>query len=120
MTLLKDVSLLKDIEKGHNGACILMDRAYASDATRALVVELGYVPVVLPKENRSKPWEHDRNCTSGTMKLGTFFDDLRDSVECLPAMINVISCLLVSFFLRLLLRPTNMARIKRRNERLYV
>jgi transposase len=37
-----------------------MDRAYEGDATRQLVVELGYVPVVPPKHNRLTPWTYDR------------------------------------------------------------
>ncbi len=39
---------------------LLMDRAYEGDATRHLAVELGYVPVVPPKQNRLVPWEYDR------------------------------------------------------------
>lgn len=38
----------------------LMNRAYEGDATRQLAVELGYVPVVPPKQNRRTPWEYDR------------------------------------------------------------
>jgi len=52
--------LLNSIEKGPGDAHILMDRAYESDKTRALVMELGYIPVVPPKANRSEPWEYDR------------------------------------------------------------
>jgi len=37
-----------------------MDRAYASDETRQLVLELNMVPVVPPKSNRSEPWDYDR------------------------------------------------------------
>jgi len=37
-----------------------MDRAYEGDETRALAVELGYIPVVPPKSNRKNPWEYDR------------------------------------------------------------
>jgi len=37
-----------------------MDRAYEGDETRALAVELGYVPVVPPKSSRKNPWEYDR------------------------------------------------------------
>jgi transposase len=37
-----------------------MDRAYEGDETRQLAVELGYVPVVPPKQNRRIPWEYDR------------------------------------------------------------
>ena len=36
-----------------------MDRAYEGDATRALAVELGYIPVVPPKRNRLAPWDYD-------------------------------------------------------------
>jgi len=38
---------------------LLMDRAYEGDETRHLAVELGYVPVVPPKENRRMPWDYD-------------------------------------------------------------
>jgi len=37
-----------------------MDRAYEGDATRQLALELGYVPVVPPKQNRRTPWDYDR------------------------------------------------------------
>ena len=39
---------------------LLMDRAYEGDATRQLALDLGYVPVVPPKQNRLTPWEYDR------------------------------------------------------------
>ncbi|WP_090745750.1 IS5 family transposase [Candidatus Nitrospira nitrosa] len=39
---------------------LLLDRAYEGDETRHLAVELGYVPVVPPKQNRRAPWEYDR------------------------------------------------------------
>ena len=38
---------------------LLMDRAYEGDETRALAVELGYIPVVPPKSNRKNPWDYD-------------------------------------------------------------
>jgi len=37
-----------------------MDRAYEGDETRALAVELGYIPVVLPKSNHKNPWNYDK------------------------------------------------------------
>ena len=37
-----------------------MDRAYEGDETRQLAVNLGYIPVVPPKQNRLAPWEYDR------------------------------------------------------------
>ena len=39
---------------------LLMDRAYEGDETRQLALDLGFVPVVPPKQNRLTPWEHDR------------------------------------------------------------
>ena len=39
---------------------LLMDRAYEGDETRALAVELGYIPVVPPKRNRKNPWDYDK------------------------------------------------------------
>ena len=39
---------------------LLMDRAYEGDETRALAVELGYIPVVPPKRNRKDPWDYDK------------------------------------------------------------
>jgi transposase len=39
---------------------MLMDRAYEGDETRQLVLELGFLPVVPPKQNRLNPWEYDR------------------------------------------------------------
>jgi len=39
---------------------LLMDRAYEGDKTRQLALDLGYVPVVPPKQNRLTPWEYDR------------------------------------------------------------
>ena len=37
-----------------------MDCAYQGNKTRALAVELGYVPVVPPNPQRRDPWEYDR------------------------------------------------------------
>ena len=37
-----------------------MDRAYEGDETRQLALDLGFIPVVPPKENRVTPWEYNR------------------------------------------------------------
>ena len=39
---------------------LLMDRAYEGDETRQLALDLGFMPVVPPKENRLEPWEYNR------------------------------------------------------------
>lgn len=38
---------------------LLMDRAYEGNETRALAVELGYIPVVQPKALED-PWDYDK------------------------------------------------------------
>lgn len=52
--------LLKKRGKVKKPTYLLMDRAYEGDATRALAVELGYIPVVPPKSNRKEPWLYDK------------------------------------------------------------
>jgi transposase len=39
---------------------LLMDRAYEGDETRQLGLDLGFVPVVPPKQNRLTAWKYDR------------------------------------------------------------
>ena len=39
---------------------LLMDRAYEGDETRQLALELGFSPVVPPKQNRVTAWEYNR------------------------------------------------------------
>ena len=39
---------------------MIMDRAYEGDETRQSVLELGFTPVVPPKQNRANPWQYDR------------------------------------------------------------
>jgi transposase len=52
--------LLHRVGKQPGPIPLLMDRAYEGDETRQLAVELGYVPVVPPKDNRRRPWDYDR------------------------------------------------------------
>ena len=37
-----------------------MDRAYEGDETRQPALDLGFIPVVPPKQNRVAPWEYNR------------------------------------------------------------
>ena len=39
---------------------LLMDRAYEGDETRQLALDLGFVPVVPPKQTRVTAWEYNR------------------------------------------------------------
>ena len=52
--------LLNKLEKPANNPAMIMDKAYEDDATRQLVLDLGFVPVVPPKSNRVDPWEYDK------------------------------------------------------------
>ena len=53
-------SLLRQFGPVDHPVCLLMDRAYEGDETRALAVELGYIPIVPPKSNRKDPWAYDK------------------------------------------------------------
>ena len=44
-----------------DGRCIsIMDRAYQGDETRQLALDLGFNPVVPPKQNRVTAWQYNR------------------------------------------------------------
>ena len=53
-------ALLSGLEAPAGNPAMVMDRAYEDNATRQLVLDLGFVPVVPPKRNRNDPWEYDR------------------------------------------------------------
>ena len=52
--------LLRRLEPFEASLCMIMDRAYEGDETRQLVLDLGFTPVVPPKQTRVTPWEYDR------------------------------------------------------------
>jgi transposase len=45
---------------GGSNVCMVMDWAYGGDATRQLVLDLGFTPFVQPMSNRIDSWEYDR------------------------------------------------------------
>ena len=53
-------TLLQQLGPADHPVYLLMDRAYEGDETRALAVELGYIPIVPPKSNRKDPWGYDK------------------------------------------------------------
>lgn len=53
-------ALLRQLGPLDHPVYLLMDRAYEGDETRALAVELGYIPIVPPKSNRKDPWDYDK------------------------------------------------------------
>ena len=50
-----------------------MDRAYEDNATRALAVEQGFIPVVPPKSNRKDPWEYDKELYKRRNEVERYF-----------------------------------------------
>jgi len=52
--------LLRTMVPPGSQVCLLMDRAYEGKETRQLALELGFTPVVPPKQNRTSPWDYDR------------------------------------------------------------
>lgn len=68
-------------------AChLLMDRAYEDDATRRLVINRGFNPVVPPKSNSRG--NMTKNFTSDEMRLKNYSAESNASVEYLPDMKN--------------------------------
>ena len=52
--------LLRTLKPVKSKVYMIMDRAYEGAETRQLVLDLGFMPVVPPKQNRITPWEYDR------------------------------------------------------------
>ncbi len=52
--------LLRTLKPVDSTVYMIMDRAYEGDETRQLVLDLGFTPVVPPKQNRLNPWEYDK------------------------------------------------------------
>lgn len=50
-----------------------MDRAYEGDATRNLVTQMGYIPVVPPKRNRKNPWEYGKTLYKSRNRVERLF-----------------------------------------------
>ena len=58
---------------------LVMDRAYESDETRQLVLELNMIPVVPPKSNRREPWDYDRELYKKRNQVERLFRRLKAS-----------------------------------------
>ncbi len=56
---------------------MVMDRAYEGDETRQLVLELGFTPVVPPKQNRVNPWEYDKEMYKRRNEIERLFRRLK-------------------------------------------
>ena len=52
--------LLRQLDKTLRPLHLIMDRAYEGDETRQLALDLGFIPVVPPKQTRVTAWEFNR------------------------------------------------------------
>jgi transposase len=52
--------LLRSLGAARRPIHLLMDRAYEGDETRQLALDLGFIPVVPPKQTRITAWEYNR------------------------------------------------------------
>jgi transposase len=52
--------LLRVLGKAPFPLHLVMDRAYEGAETRQLALDLGFIPVVPPKQRRVTPWEYNR------------------------------------------------------------
>ena len=77
--------LLWELPRMPEGLPMLMDKAYEGDETRQLVLDLGMVPVVPPKSNRTEPWEYDRALYKNATRSNGYSEDSRGSAESSPA-----------------------------------
>jgi len=52
--------LLRQLGRVSGPLHLIMDRAYEGDETRQLALDLGFIPVVPPKQGRITAWEYNR------------------------------------------------------------
>lgn len=73
-------TLLQQLGPADHPVYLLMDRAYEGDETRALAVELGYIPVVPPKSNRKDPWDYDKELYKQRNQVERLFRRIKGSI----------------------------------------
>lgn len=74
---LEGRGLLRQLGPVDHPVYLLMDRAYEGDKTRALVEELGYIPVVPPKSNHKNPWDYDKHLHKQRNQVDRLFRRLK-------------------------------------------
>ena len=69
--------LLTKLGAASESCAMIMDRAYEGDETRNLVSKLGFSPVVPPKNNRTEPWEYDKELYKKRNEIERLFRRLK-------------------------------------------
>ena len=70
--------LIRALGPEMKGRPIIADRAYQGDETRALVEEMGLVPVIPPTKNRREPWEYDKELYAKRNEIERLFRRLKE------------------------------------------
>ncbi len=71
---------------------LLMDRAYEDDATRQLIRERRFRPVVPPKRNRCAPWQYDRQLYRRRNEIERLFRRFRGFRRIFSRFTGPMSC----------------------------
>ena len=69
--------LLRTLPQAEAPVYLVMDRAYEGSETRQLALDLGFTPVVPPKQNRIAPWEYDREMYRRRYEIERLFRRLK-------------------------------------------
>ena len=69
---------------------LLMDRAHEGGRTRQLALDLGFIPVVPPEQNRLTAWEYDRAMYRRRNEIERLFRRLKDFRRILPRLRNTM------------------------------
>jgi transposase len=69
--------LLEQLGPAAEPTHLIMDKAYEGDPNRQLALDLGYIPVVPPKDNRKDPWEYDRDLYKKRNEIERLFRRLK-------------------------------------------
>ena len=69
--------LLEQLGPAAGPTYLIMDKAYEGDPNRQLALDLGYSPVVPPKDNRREPWEYDRELYKKRNEIERLFRRLK-------------------------------------------
>jgi transposase len=72
-----DRQLLENLGPMPEGLPVIMDKAYEGDETRQLVLDLGMIPVVPPRSNRSNPWQYNRELYKRRNEIERLFRRLK-------------------------------------------
>lgn len=90
-------ALLRQLGPVGHPVYLLMDRVYEGDETRALAMELGYIPVVPPKSNRKDPWDYDKELYKQRSQIERLFHRIEQRFRRIFTRYDKLDVLFLSF-----------------------